>query len=68
MKKTFRLLFLVGALALTVWTLNAKPVYALGSCDNINGGPCSPEGRTLRCTWSDGAPGLCVCMDALWSC
>jgi len=68
MKKLIRLVFLVGVVGLASWAVNTAPVHALGSCDNINGGPCSPDGRTLRCYWNDGGEGLCVCTDGLWSC
>jgi len=70
MKKLFRLVFLAGVIGLASWALSITPAYALGSCENINGGPCSPEGKTLRCLWNpdDGGQGLCICTDGLWSC
>jgi len=69
MRKIFRLAFLAGVLVLTASTLNVKPAYAFGSCENIDGGACSPEGRTLRCLWAEpGGQGECLCTNGLWSC
>ncbi|HEX4962983.1 MAG TPA: hypothetical protein VF173_19275 [Thermoanaerobaculia bacterium] len=70
MKKALRFVSLVAAVALVAFALNLKPAYALGSCENINGGPCSPNGKTLRCLWNpnDGDQGLCICTDGLWDC
>jgi hypothetical protein len=72
MKKTLvRLAFLAGVLGLASSPLlDPTPAYGHGPfCQNLNGGPCSPEGREQSCTDGyDGGPGLCVCNDSLWSC
>jgi hypothetical protein len=67
-KRIARLVLLALLALLASWSLSVPPAYALASCDNLQGGPCSPEGRTLRCLWSDGGQGLCICTDGLWSC
>ena len=72
MKKMFsRLVFLAGVIGLaSLPLLDITPAYAYGPiCQNIQGGPCSPEGREQRCVDAlDGGPGLCVCNEGLWNC
>ena len=45
MKKTLRLVALMGAMLLASWALCPRPAYALPYCDNLAGGPCSPDGE-----------------------
>ena len=39
MKKTLRLVALMGAMLLASWALSPRPAYALPYCDNLAGGP-----------------------------
>jgi hypothetical protein len=72
MKRTFsRLVFLAGVIGLTFLPLvDLTPAQAAGPiCQNIQGGPCSPEGRERSCVDGiDGGPGICVCSDGIWDC
>lgn len=71
MKKLVRLALLAGLLLLLALVPpNVTPAYAYGPCENIDTGACSPEGRTLPCSWGEhpSSPGMCECIDGLWSC
>jgi hypothetical protein len=70
MKKLLRLALLAGLLMVAPVASNVTPAFAFGSCGNIDGGACSPEGRTLSCSWEGDppSPGMCWCTDGLWAC
>jgi len=63
MKNTLRLVALMGVLFLASLALSPRPAYALPYCDNLAGGPCSPDGKMITCNW-----GHCFCTDGLWEC
>ena len=71
MKNVSRLVLLAGVTGLAFWSLlDITPACAYGPiCQNIQGAPCSPEGRERSCVDAyDGGPGLCICNDGLWNC
>jgi hypothetical protein len=63
MKNALRLVALVGVMFLVSWIGSPKPAYALPYCDNLAGGPCSPEGKMIECI-----SGHCWCTYGLWEC
>lgn len=71
MKTSLRLVTLLGVMYLVSWALSPRPAYAFPSCENLSGGPCSPDGRMINCTWTSSDPtfpGHCFCTDGLWEC
>ncbi|HEV3456175.1 MAG TPA: hypothetical protein VHG32_06420 [Thermoanaerobaculia bacterium] len=68
MRKLLRLAFLAGLLLVAPVAPAVTPVYAFGSCENIIGNACSPDGRTLQCTWEGDFAGMCTCSGGQWDC
>jgi hypothetical protein len=65
MPRVLRCLFLVAVVCLTIWipAVNANPL-----CTTLLDATCSPAGATTTCTWADGSPGICHCINGRWAC
>jgi hypothetical protein len=67
MRNLFRLLALVGVLGAAALLGPSRITYAMPSCSNYDGKPCSnPDGGVL-CQWSDGGVVYCTCA-SVWTC
>lgn len=65
MPRVLRCLFLIAVVCLTIWI---PAVHALPSCESLLDATCSPAGATTTCKWTDGAAGMCHCINGKWAC
>jgi len=69
MKRVSLFASLVGALVLSLWLGNARPVAAAPVCDELDGNECFQEGQHLACIWANGwGWGSCSCTFGTWRC
>jgi hypothetical protein len=65
MKKSLKMLALIGILGATLWLGGSRKAYALLTCEYLQGRACSPDGSTKVCQYA-GTPytGICECWAA----
>ncbi len=69
MRRTVTLAAVMGALALALWLGDAAPLFALPSCNQLQGQACVPGGFPKWCIdESSGEPAPCSCVQGHQSC
>jgi hypothetical protein len=59
---------LVAVLALSVSLGGPATAFAIPSCQDLDGDPCSPNGAQTSCATVDGLKFTCTCRFGQWMC